>query len=127
MKSETNEKFREIEKAYLTTRSPEDFQRLYEFARRYLAVKIANYANERKLFFGDLEEKAHDGATWFSMRYINSPTFHVDKFTVYICFAFKKVMYDPKNKERELFEKKVAASVSGVRGEELEEITHNDI
>ena len=116
----TNERFSEIEKAYLKDRSNENFQKLFEFSRSYLAVKIAHYATEHGLFFDDLEERAHDGAVWFSMRYINSPTFHVDKFTVYICFAFKKVMYDPKNREREQFEKQLNRVFGAVEMEDME-------
>lgn len=117
----TNERFSEIEKAYLKDRSNENFQKLFEFSRSYLAVKIAHYATERGLFFDDLEERAHDGAVWFSMRYVNSPTFHVDKFTVYICFAFKKVMYDPKNRERERFEKQLNRVFGAVEMEDMED------
>lgn len=54
-----------------------------------------------------MNEDAYDMALWFVMQYLKRPEFKAESMSAYGYNAFKKIMFDPKRKARELFEKEI--------------------
>lgn len=104
-----NEIFAELQEQYLSNRDEKILVQMLEIIRQYEFRMVRKYCKRHHIFktYDDMEEDAHDMAIWFISQYIKRPDFKAESMSAYGGNAFKKIMFDPKRKAREQFEKEV--------------------
>jgi hypothetical protein len=93
-----NERFAELQEAYLQTRDQKHLNEMYRLCVDIATNYIRKYARKRGLHL-DIPELSHDSALYAIEQYLKKPGFRINRISAYMHFGCVKNLC--RNKERE--------------------------
>jgi hypothetical protein len=98
-RSKHNDIYDALQKEYLKSRDCEILEKMYAVSRKVAYNYIRKYCEKRRLHFTDINDKAHDSATYVISQYLKHPDFKIGKISAYTYFGIKKALFENKDVE----------------------------